>query len=154
MDTNIKNNERPSTSLPQSTTIKPLEVPTTMFIPEMVHTSDILENTSHVDSNVNIGGKSTIDSLIVTPQLDSPLKFSLHQFTFVPQNSPTCAGMFTHAITSFFSSQCTDHYFEQGKDISQNMEDEEDEGFGFGKLTFDLEEEDIADEALMSGKQY
>lgn len=33
------------------------------------------------------------------------------------------------------------------------MEDEDEEGFGFGELSFDLDKEYIANEALMLGKE-
>ncbi|CAI9302816.1 unnamed protein product [Lactuca saligna] len=111
----------------------------------MGRTSDIPKHTSHVDSNVNMGEKSTIDSSTVIPPSDSPFKVSLHKYT---SDFPTYVSILTQPITTLFSSQSTD----QGKGSPHPMEEYEYEGFGFGELTFYPKEEYIADEALMSRK--
>lgn len=55
METNIINDETPLHSLPQSTiNVNPPEVPTTKSILEAGRTLGIPDNTSYVDSNVNI----------------------------------------------------------------------------------------------------
>lgn len=109
VNTYITNVATPSKSLHLSTTtIVSPEVPITKSIPEVGIASNIPENTSDVDSNVNMGVKFTIDASTIPLSSDIPLKVSFHH----SQHSLMYAGILTQPITTLFSSQST----YQGKD--------------------------------------
>lgn len=56
-------------------------------------------------------------------------------------------------IVTFSSSQSTDPLTDHGNDKSQNIDDQ-DEVFDFSPLNFDDDEDNVADEAINSAKQY
>lgn len=154
VDTYIIKDETPSTYHPQSTaTVNPLEFPTTKSIMEEVRTLDIPEHTSHVDSNLNMDENFRMKTSTVPPLRPTSLFItSVVQTGMVPTRSPTFYGILSQPIAMLFSSQSTNSQLGLIHDDTLHMQDKEDEGFGFEE-TFDLEEEDIEDKALMSGKQ-
>lgn len=61
---------------------------------------------------------------------------------------PTFQGVINETITSLFSSQSTD------QDPLNNEYEEDDEIVGFVELEIDPEENNVDDNAVMSGKQF
>ncbi|CAI9297469.1 unnamed protein product [Lactuca saligna] len=137
VDTNINNVETPLILVPESTTTVPLEVHTIESNIEENRTLNIPGHTSNMYANVNMCDKSTTDTSIVLPPPNSPLRTSFIPLTYIPLDYPTYNGILNQPIATLFSYQSTDHYLDQGKDASQNMEDDDEEGFGFRELTID-----------------
>lgn len=102
-------------------------------------------------SNVNVGeGSSTsaIDNTIVPPSpSSSPPQTSTIPPTSVPTISPTFQGVMNDPITYLFSSQSVD------QDQPFN-EDDVVERVGFAELEFDLKDNNVYENAIMSAKRY
>ncbi|CAI9290397.1 unnamed protein product [Lactuca saligna] len=86
----------------------------------------IPEHTSTVDSNVNIGVTSTIDTSIILLPPATPLITYVVQITSIPTHSSTFVRILCHLITTLFLSQSTGPSHHQVMDDSQLMDDEDD----------------------------
>ncbi|CAI9299835.1 unnamed protein product [Lactuca saligna] len=122
-------------------------------------TSNINENLSNKDVHVNMGeGRTTIETSTIgtttfntttIPPPTSPLASSMIIPISTCGVSPTFFKMMQEAITTLFSSQSTD--------VDQGVHEEENDDdlmVAFANMHFNLQEDDMHDIAIMSGKQF
>ncbi|CAI9292929.1 unnamed protein product [Lactuca saligna] len=94
---------------------------------------------------------TTIKTFVVTPpQPTSPPPTSVTPPSSTTTFSPTFVGVIQEPIATLFSSQST----EPEKTITEAEADDDDVMVSFVELQFNLDEDDILDDLIMSGKQF
>ncbi|CAI9264459.1 unnamed protein product [Lactuca saligna] len=149
-DANINSGEQPSTSLPYQKKVTPPEVLHSKSNMEEDETSNINVKLSDKDKNVTMGDGgsiTTIDTSTIPPPPTSPPQTSTIP-TSIAIVSPTFEGVMQELVAALFSSQSTDIFHEEEE------KNDDDVMVAFVDLQFNPEDEDVPENAIMSGNQF
>lgn len=155
MHANIDSGEHIIQSLLEQTIFIPPEVSYSKSNIKEDETSNINVNLSYKDTNVTMGDEGSTNTMYTStglpPPPTSPPQISTMLPTFTAIVSPTFEKVMQDPITTLFSSQSTD------TDNTIHEEEEENDDnvmVSFVDVEFNPNDDDVPDEAIMSGKQF
>lgn len=124
-------------------------------------TSNVNLNLSNKDVNINMGdGRTTIETstigtiniettIVPPPPPSSPPATSMILPTSTFRVSPIFSKVMKEPVTNLFSSHST-----ESEQIIHEEENDDDVMVAFSDLAFNLKEDDVPSNAIMSGKQF